>query len=655
MSTDSTLESQENSVVVAPLPDFLETIRRYPLVFDGATGTLLYERGVYLNKSFDEVCLNNPDLVRDVHRDYIDVGVDVIQTNTFGSNRIALAAHGLADSVDEICTAAVRLAKEAARGRAWVAGSIGPTTLLPKDLIRSSTRTKAFEAFHEQITALTNAGADLLLFETFHYLGELETAVEAAYHVNIPIVSQVTLHDDGHGKYATLDGAYPREVVERLKSLGVSVVGVNCVLGPNQTLEAIEEMLDDDDTIVLMQPNAGAPQKVDGRAIYQSSPETFGVVARRAFKRGVRAVGGCCGTTPEHMRRVVGAARMMGGGRWRTELLAPSPTSSSVRTPVHASVSEALAPVPLAERSAFAAKLARGEFVVSVEMNPPVGLDPAATLNRIRSLEGLADVVNIPDGPRATVRMSNLALARLVLETTSVEPLLHVCARDRNLLALQGDLLGAHALGIRNLVIITGDPPKLGDYPDASAVFDVDSVGLLGIAHGFNCGIDPAHKQLPKLPGGARAQTRFVLATGVEPAALDFDREMGRLRDKVEAGANLVMTQPVFSADAIERFLDAVQPLNCPVLVGILPLASSRNANFMHQNVPGMQVPAAVRAALEAAGDDPAAQQRVGVEIAAKALEAIKHRVAGVYIMPPFGRVEMAADILRQAGIRPAA
>lgn len=630
------------------LPDFLSTLRSQPLVFDGATGTLLYERGVYLNKSFDDVCLKNPDLVREVHRDYVDVGVDVIQTNTFGSNRIALAAHGLADKVTDICTAAVTLAKEAAEGRAWVAGSIGPTTLLPKDLIRSKTRAKAFDAFHEQIGALGSAGADLLLFETFHYLGELETAIEAAYHVDIPIVSQVSLHDDGTGRLTTLDGADPLEVKERLLSLGVHVVGVNCVLGPNQTLDAVERMLGDD-VLILMQPNAGAPQNVDGRAIYQSSPETFGVVARRAFKRGVAAVGGCCGTTPEHMRRVVGAARMMGGGRWRHDLESPN-GNGHVRGRGGRAKSEAIESVPFAERSAFAAKIARGEFAVSVEMNPPVGLSVEKTIERIKALEGIADVVNIPDGPRATVRMSNLALSRLVLEQTNVEPLLHVCARDRNLLALQGDLLGAHALGIRNLVVITGDPPKLGDYPDASAVFDVDSVGLLDIVNGLNRGIDPALKPLPSHEG-QRAQTAFAMATGAEPAALDFDREIARLRDKVEAGAEIVMTQPVFSADILDRFLDAIGDLKLPVLVGILPLASSRNANFLHENVPGMRVPERVRRALEDAGEERDEQQRVGVEIAAEALLAVKDRVAGAYIMPPFGRVEMAVEILRRADV----
>lgn len=632
------------------LPDFLSTLRSQPLVFDGATGTLLYERGVYLNKSFDDVCLKNPDLVREVHRDYVDVGVDVIQTNTFGSNRIALAAHGLADKVTDICTAAVTLAKEAADGRAWVAGSIGPTTLLPKDLIRSKTRAKAFDAFHEQVGALADAGADLLLFETFHYLGELETAIEAAYHVQIPIVSQVSLHDDGTGRLATLDGADPLEVKERLLSLGVHVVGVNCVLGPNQTLDAVEKMLGDD-VLILMQPNAGAPQNVDGRAIYQSSPETFGVVARRAFKRGVAAVGGCCGTTPEHMRRVVGAARMMGGGRWRQGLDDTSDEGGAKAVKGRARAkSEAIDAVPFETRSSFAAKIARGEFAVSVEMNPPVGLSVDKTIARIQALEGIADVVNIPDGPRATVRMSNLALSRLVLEQTKVEPLLHVCARDRNLLALQGDLLGAHALGIRNLVVITGDPPKLGDYPDASAVFDVDSVGLLEIANGLNRGIDPALKPLPSHEG-TRAQTSFALATGAEPAALDFDREIARLRDKVEAGAELVMTQPVFSADILDRFLDAIGDLNLPVLVGILPLASSRNANFLHENVPGMRVPESVRRALSEAGEEREDQQRVGVKIAADALLAVKDRVAGAYIMPPFGRVEMAVEILRRADV----
>jgi homocysteine S-methyltransferase len=607
------------------LPPFLETLKKGPVVFDGATGSLLYERGIYLNKCFDELCLSNAELVHDVHKDYADVGVDVIQTNTYGANRIALERHGLGDKVVDICTAAVKVARDSVQSRAYIAGSMGPTGYLPKDLIRNKTRRRAFDAFREQASALVEAGADLLVFETFAYLGELEIALEASYGLEVPVVAEASFDESGK----TVDGATPSEVVDRLVALGVDVVGANCVLGPNRLLELVEEMIGRG-APVIMQPNAGFPRNVDGRAIYQSSPETFGVIARRAFKLGVAAVGGCCGTGPDHMRRVVAAARMLGGGRWK---------HAEVHVEQRPRGEE---PVPIPERSRFGQKLAAGRFVTSVEMLPPVGLDPTTTIERIKRLEEAGvDVVNIPDGPRAMVRMSNVALARLILEQTGMEPLLHFCGRDRNLLGLQGDLLGAHTLGVRNLVCITGDPPKVGDYPDATAVFDLDSIGILQMASGLNRGVDPVGK-----PIGDR--TRFVLATGAEPASMDFERELKRLFEKRDAGAELVMTQPVYDPAVLDRFLEATHELGLPILVGILPLASSKNAEFLNKNVPGMRIPDEVRARMAEA--NPADARKVGVDIAAEALAAVKPRVQGVYLMPPFGRIESALEVLDLCG-----
>lgn len=618
----------------SPMPAaFLDVFKTSPMVFDGATGTMLYERGVYLNKCFDELCLVNPNLVEEVHREYVNVGVDVIQTNTYGTHPIALAKHGLEDKVEDICQAAVAIARRAAGNRCFVAGGVGPSTLLPKDLIRTRTRRAALDGFTRQIKALTDAGIDLLVFETFHYLGELEIAVEASYATDVPVVAQVSLQEDG----LTKDGATPQEVGKRLQALGVDVVGANCVLGPEGLLDHVEALLDVGLPVIL-QPNAGHPKSVDGRALYQSSPETFGVLARRAFKKGVRAFGGCCGTGPEHMRRVVGAARMMGGGRWRDAI---SSTGSVLSGEVVVDVG---AKVPLQERSRFGEKLANGDFVISVELNPPQGLSVDASIERVRALQGVCDVVNIPDGPRATVRMSNIAFAKRVLDETDVEPLVHFCARDRNLLGLQSDLLGAHTLGIRNLVVITGDPPKVGDYPDATAVFDLDSPGMLAMARGLNAGIDPAGKAIP----GDESHTSFVLATGAEPAALNFDREIRRLEEKVEAGAELVMTQPVFDPDVLQRFLDATAHLDLRVLIGILPLASTKNAEFLHHNVPGMRIPDDVRARMQNATASREAQQAEGVAIAAEALAKLKDRVQGVYLMPPFGRVEMAKEIIQR-------
>jgi homocysteine S-methyltransferase len=627
---------------------FIEVLARGPLVFDGAMGTQLYERGGAPNRSFDEMSVSQPALVEAVHRDYLAAGVDVVQTNSYGANRFALTAHGYSDRVKEICKAAAACARAAVdkqhalkpnAEKAFVAGAIGPTGLLPKDLMRGRTRRQIFEAYREQATSLVESGVDVLLFETFGFLGELEIAVESVYGLDVPIIAQARFGQAGRDDQ-TDDGASPEEVVARMVELGVDVVGANCCLGPEALLDVVARMValqppgggGKRGAPVIFQPNAGHPRVVDGRMLF-SSPETYGVVARRAFKLGVAAVGGCCGTGPEHARRVVAAARMVSGR-------STPPASVDVK----AVRSAGTPPVPLAERSRLAAKVARGEFVVSVELSPPTGLDPQKTLDKVAQLEaGGVDAVNIPDGPRATVRMSNQALARVVVERFGkIEPILHVCGRDRNLLALQADLIGAHVSSIRNLVIITGDPPKVGDYPDATAVFDLDSIGILGVADGLNRGLDPAGKAV----GG---QTRFVLMTGAEPAAVDVERELTRLAEKKEAGAELVMTQPVFDPETLQKFLDRVKPLGLRVVVGILPLASSRNAEFLHHNVPGMRLPDDVRARMARAGEGKDAA-REGVAIAAEALRAIRQRagaqIAGAYIMPPFSRVELALEVL---------
>lgn len=628
-------------------PTFLEALAAGPLVFDGAMGTQLYERGGAPNRCLDELSVSQADLVEAVHRAYLSVGVDVIQTNSYGANRLALAAHGLADRAASICQASVDVARRAAEQSghaAFVAGSVGPSGLRPKDLMRARTRRQAFDAFREQARALVDAGCDLLVFETFAYLGELEIAVEAAYDVDVPIVAQArfgqraTLESSRGGAFdQTDDGATPEEVVGRMVELGVHVVGANCALGPEAILDIALRMVSLQQAgkgpPVIMQPNVGQPRVVDGRTLF-SSPETYGVVARRAFKAGVAAVGGCCGTGPEHLRRVVGAARMVQGRP------PPSALPSSLLR------ARGVAPVPFAERSRLAEKLAAGKFVVSVELLPPTGLDVSGTMDKIAQLEaGGVDAVNIPDGPRATVRMANHALAAMVQERFKrIEPILHVCARDRNLLALQADLIAAHIAGVRNTVIITGDPPKVGDYPDATAVFDVDSIGLLGMADGLNRGLDPTGKPI-------KGQTSFVLITGAEPAAHDQERELSRLADKRAAGAELVMTQPVFDPETLLRFLERVRPMGLKVMVGILPLASSRNAEFLHTQVPGMQIPDTVRARMAAAGEGKAAADE-GVKIAAEALRAIKaaagDQIAGVYIMPPFSRVDLALAVLEQ-------
>ncbi|RMH38046.1 MAG: bifunctional homocysteine S-methyltransferase/methylenetetrahydrofolate reductase, partial [Deltaproteobacteria bacterium] len=608
--------------------DFLDTLRDAPLLFDGAMGTLLYDRGVMHTRSYDELNLSQPELVAQIHREYLDAGADILETNTFGANRLALAKHGFSDRAAEINAAGARIAREVAGSHAYVAGAIGPTGV-KFAVAPDHQRRLALDALREQIEALAAAEVDLLLLETFTSILELEAAVALAraHGGGRPVGAQLVFGPDRRAD----GGLSPAEVAERLVAAGADFVGANCGAGPPELYDVAVAMVDCGKP-VSVQPNAGLPSVIEGRTIYVANPEHFGVFARRLLKSGVKLVGGCCGTTPEHTRRMMGAVRMM-GARPQSARLREAATRAAV------AASPPKPAVPLAERSRLGARLAAGEFVVSVELNAPAGTDTTRVEAAVRELlAGGVDIVNIADGPRATARMGNLALCALLRQRTGVEPILHVCTRDRNFLGLVAHLLGAHALGMRDLVIITGDPPKMGDYPFATPVYDIDSIGLLKLARDLNAGIDPAGRALD-------GQTAFVLATGAEPGAADYERELRRLEAKVAAGAELVMTQPVYDARTLERFLDDVAPLGVPVMVGLLPLASHRNAEFLHTQVPGMSIPDAYRARMARVGSGPAARAE-GVAIAREVLAAVKHRVAGAYIMPPFNRVDSALAIL---------
>jgi homocysteine S-methyltransferase len=429
-------------------------------------------------------------------------------------------------------------------------------------------------------------------------------------------------------------GLGPAEIADRLIAAGADVVGGNCGIGPAELYQVVTNMVGRGKPVIA-QPNAGLPASVEGRTLYVANPEHFGVFARRMLKSGVRLVGGCCGTTPEHTRAMLGAVRMLRGEKVDEIGTKSSPVITITQVPSPA------AKVPLADRSRMGGRIARGEFIVSVELTAPAGLDMTKTKQQVTQLlEGGVDIVNIADGPRASARMANVAVCAKLAGETQVEPILHVCARDRSFLGLVAHLLGAGGLGLRNLVIITGDPPKMGDYPFSTPVYDVDSVGLLRIAAGLNAGVDPAGKECEP--------TSFVLATGAEPAAHDRERELRRLEEKKLAGAEIVMTQPVYDPRTLERFLDDCAPLGLPVMVGILPLASHRNAEFLHNEVPGMSIPAEYRERMAKVGGGPAARAE-GIRIAQEALAAVKHRVAGAYVMPPFNRVDSALSVLEVA------
>jgi homocysteine S-methyltransferase len=610
---------------------FLDALAQGPLLFDGAMGSLLYERGVLHTRSYDELNLSQPDLIRRVHHDYLRGGAQVLETNSFGANRMALARHGLVDQVAKINKASVRIAREAAEGKAFVAGAVGPTGVKFGIATEAERRLARF-ALAEQIDILVIAGVDAIVLETFGSILELECAIHVAKErgPRVPVVAQMVFDEQGRGD----GGLSPAEVADRMIAAGADVVGANCGVGPAELYNVGQSMVGRGKPVIV-QPNAGLPASVEGRTLYVANPEHFGVFARRMLKSGIRIIGGCCGTTPEHIRTMLGAVKMMGAA---DEAAAPA-RSPSIEL-VDREAPPAPAPVvPVAERSRLGARIAKGEFAVSVELTAPPGVDLTKTREQVQTLLASGvDVVNIADGPRATARLSNLAVCARMAADTGVEPILHVCCRDRSFLGLNAHLMGAHALGLRDLVIITGDPPKMGDYPFSTPVYDVDSIGLLRMAAGLNAGLDPAGKAF----GG---HTSFLLATGAEPGALDYDREIRRLEDKKKAGAELVMTQPVYDPRTLERFLDDVAPLGLPIMVGILPLASHRNAEFLHNEVPGMSIPAEFRARMAKVGAGPEARVE-GIKIAQEALAAVKHRVAGVYIMPPFNRVESAVTVL---------
>lgn len=628
---------------------FLDALARGPLVGDGGVGTELYQRGVFINKSLEGVCLDNPTLVRRVHTEYVEAGAELIETHTFAANRFKLQRHGLEGRIEAINRAAVELALEASAGRAFVGGAVGPTGVTPGVMTREELE-RVRAAYREQIDLLARGGVDVLVLETFRLLSELRVALQAAREVcDLPVIAQVAFDSQER----TSDGADPSRVVSILKDEGAAVVGANCLEGPKLLFNVVEKMVGRGVPVSVM-PNAGYPRFQDGRMIYMATPEYFGVYARRFYKIGVALVGGCCGTGPEHVRRIAGAARMMGGGR--IEVRSPSiddPRSLDesrddlpavlplgARTPLGAKIQRAL---DRRVRAASPAPVSPDNFVVSVEVNPPMGLDPSKALKAARLLQaGGVDAVNIADGPRASVRMSNQALAILIRKDTGLEVILHVCCRDRNLLGLQSDLLANHVLDLHNLVVITGDPPKLGDYPHATAVFDLDSVGLMRLIQGMNRAVDPAGRAMDQ-------PTRFLYACGAEPAALDYDRELRRLELKRAAGAEFIMTQPVYDPDLLQRFLADTRHLNMPVLVGLLPLVSYRNAEFLHNEVPGMRIPEPIRARMQRHDRGPEARAE-GIRIAQEALLGVVDQVVGAYIMPPFGRYAMALSILECVG-----
>jgi homocysteine S-methyltransferase len=609
---------------------FVERLGRGAILCDGAMGTLLYERGVPFDSCFDEVNLSQPTLVVDIHREYIAAGSEMIETNTFGANRFKLEQFGLAGQVRQINMKAARNAREAREisGQpVLIAGSVGPTgrTLPP---IGTASPEQVRAAYREQIAALLEGGVDLLIVETIPSLVEMREALLAARDVSdLPIVAQLTFAQDGR----TVSGNTSYEVVEELRAFAPEVIGANCSVGPRHTLDVIRSMrrYAGSDLRLAGQPNAGWPMDVGGRVIYPSSPEYFSDYARDAAELGLALIGGCWGTTPMHIRSMRDALDAL-------QIVEPETRRERIEVgPVRRR--EMVAPDG---PTLFARKLGQ-EFVVSVEIDPPKGLNPRKTLAGAHLLkEAGVDFINVADSPMARVRMSALTLCYLIQNQAGVETILHFTTRDRNLMGLQSDLIGAHALGVRNIIALTGDPPSLGDYPNATPVYDVDSIGLVRVIKSFNQGVDAAGASIGQMAS-------FTVAVAADPTRPDLVEEARRLNRKIDAGADLVMTQPVFDisvwTDFLHIYTEMFGRIEIPVLLGVLPLQSHRHAEFLHNEVPGITLTDEARTRMRLAGSE---GRREGVMLAQELLQAARDVVHGIYIMPSFGRYEVAAEVL---------
>ncbi len=612
------------------------------VIFDGAMGTMLYSRGVFINQCYDELTLRAADLVRDVHAEYARAGAEVLETNTFGANRIKLGQFGLEGSVREMNRRAAEIAREAGPDL-LIAGAVGPLGVRLEPYGPTSVN-DARAVFAEQMAALKEGGADLFIIETFGDLAEMEQAIRAARDVDpaMPVVAQMTIGAD----CLTPFGATPADIAAALDGWGADIIGLNCSVGPQTILDAIEKMVPATRRKLSAQPNAGMPRDVGGRTMYMASPEYMASYARHLIQAGAKVIGGCCGTTPEHIKAIIAGIRPLAPRR----AFQGSDTTGAARGSASAALTgaKAVEPVPLAERSAFAAKIASGEFVTSVEIVPPRGVDATKMLTDVAALKRAGvDAVNVPDGPRAQSRMGAVLTSLLIEQRVGIETVTHYCCRDRNLLGMLSDLLGASAMGLRNILVITGDPPKMGPYPDATAVFDIDSIGLTNLISRLNQGLDPGGNAIG-------APTRFAIGVGVNPAAIDPAHELRRFEWKVEAGAEYAITQPVFDVEQLERFLDSIAHVRIPIIAGIWPLVSLRNAEFLANEVPGVTVPDAILARMRVAGErGKEAGVAEGIAIAREMLERVRPSVQGVQVSAPFGKVELALDVFRDALVAP--
>jgi len=608
---------------------FLQELDTRVLVCDGAMGTMLYARGIFLNRSFDELNLTQPDLVAEVHKEYARAGADVIETNTFGANRVKLGAFGLAERVHAINVQGAKIARHAAREQCYVAGAIGPLGIRIEPWGKTGVD-EAEEYFREQARALLEGGVDLFVLETFRDVNEIGAAIRAVRSIcSLPIVAQMTIEEDGN----SLDGVAPEIFVPELEQHGADVVGLNCSVGPAGMLETLERMARVAHVKLAAQPNAGKPREIEGRNLYLCSPDYMARYARKFIAAGVRLVGGCCGTTPEHIQAIKVAVRSMAPGAVKKDRPA---AAAAIPTPP-------IPPVPREEKSRMANTLARGGFVVSVELMPPPGYLTESLIEQARRLKYRSvDLVNVPDYARASARMSALSASVLIQQQVGVEAILHYACRDRHLLGMQQDLLGAHSMGVRNVLLVSGEPPKVGDYPDATAVRDGDSIGLTNVVAQLNAGLDIGGQPIGQ-------PTAFHIGVAVNPGALSLAEELRRFAYKVEAGAEFAITQPVFDAEEFREFVERIREHRIPLIAGITPLESARHAEFMANEVPGVRVPDAVVERMRRADADGRAAEE-GLAIAREIAAAIRPLVQGVQISTAPKAIDMALGVIEAVG-----
>jgi methionine synthase I (cobalamin-dependent)/5,10-methylenetetrahydrofolate reductase len=598
-------------------------------IFDGAMGTMIYNKGVFINASYDELNLTSPDLVAEIHRSYIRAGAEIIETNTYGATRPKLSQQGLDEKLRDINLGAVRIARRAAaeaKREVYVAGAISPLGVRLEPYGPTSLD-EARDHFREQAALLVEGGVDCFVLETFHDLAEIRQAILAVREVSDAVLfAQMTINEEGATAYGTPPEVFTPQLDRWLNQEGVDVIGLNCSVGPQIILEAVEKMQQHTNRRLSAQPNAGLPRDVGGRQIYLASPEYFARYAKWLINAGVKFLGGCCGTTPDHIKLMADAVRALSPGRKMVAAITVEEKSAAVE------------PVPLAERSKLGASLAAGRFVTSVEIVPPKGCDPTKMLEGVRLLkEAGVDAVNVPDGPRAQSRMGALAVSLIIEREVGIEAVTHYACRDRNLLGMYSDLLGAAALGLHNFLLVTGDPPKMGPYPDATAVFDIDAIGLANLVHRLNHGIDSGGNAIGR-------PTSFVIGVGVNPGAIDLEHELKRFEWKVEAGAEYAITQPVFDVAQLKYFLKRIEHCRIPIIPGIWPLTSYRNAEFLNNEVPGVSVPDPILERMRCAPDGGAALAE-GVRIAQEMLEEVRPYVQGVQVSAPFGKIPHALEV----------